>query len=305
MDYDGILAGAPAIYASRLQGMQVWASQTVHKDETSYIPPSKYPLIHNAVLAQCDALDGVKDGVLEDPTKCKFDLNVLACKDSDSAKCLTAPQLEAAAKLYSGPENSITGRQLFPGLQPGSELGWSMLAGPQPMSLATDVYKYLVLNNPNWDYKTLDPDSDFGAAEKAIRESMDATDPNLKPFVQRGGKLLMYHGWSDPGIPPMNTVNYYKSVEAALGDRSKTTNSVRLFMIPGMNHCQGGNGTDKFDGIAALARWVENGKAPDRIEASHQTAGKVDRTRPLCPYPQVAVYKGIGSTDEASNFVCK
>jgi feruloyl esterase len=115
----------------------------------------------------------------------------------------------------------------------------------------------------------------------------------------------MYHGWSDPGIPPMNTVNYYKNVEAALGGASKTTNSVRLFMIPGMNHCQGGNGTDKFDGIAALARWVENGKAPDRIEASHQTAGKVDRTRPLCPYPQVAVYKGIGSTDDTSSFVCK
>jgi feruloyl esterase len=304
MDYDGILAGAPAIYASRLQGMQVWASQTVHKDETSYIPPSKYFLIHDAVLAQCDALDGVKDGVLEDPTKCKFDPKVLACKEGDSATCLTAPQLEAATKLYSGPKNS-TGQQLFPGLQPGSELGWSMLAGPKPMSLATDVYKYLALNNPNWDYKTLNPDSDFQAAEKAIRESMDASDPNLKPFVQHGGKLLMYHGWSDPGIPPVNTVNYYKNVEAALGGVSQTTNSIRLFMIPGMNHCQGGNGTDKFDGIAALARWVENGKAPDRIEASHQTAGKVDRTRPLCPYPQVAVYKGIGNTDEASNFVCK
>jgi feruloyl esterase len=134
---------------------------------------------------------------------------------------------------------------------------------------------------------------------------MDATDPNLQKFVDHGGKLLMYHGWSDPGIPPLNTVDYYKKVVGTLGGASKTTNSIRLFMIPGMNHCQGGDGTDKFDGIAALSQWVENGKAPERIEASHQTAGKVDRTRPLCPYPQVATFKGSGSTDEAANFVCK
>ena len=303
-DYDGILAGAPAIYASRLQGMQVWASQTVHKDDASNIPAAKYPVIHDAVLAQCDALDGVKDGVLENPGKCKFDPKVLLCREGDSPSCLTAPQVEAASKLYGGPKNS-GGRQLFPGLEPGSELGWSMLLGAQPMSLATEVYKYLVLNNPGWDYKTLNPEADFPLAEKAIRESMDATDTNLKPFVDHGGKLLMYHGWSDPGIPPMNTVNYYNGVVGKLGGTSKTSNSVRLFMIPGMNHCQGGNGTDKFDGIGALAEWVEHGHAPDSIPASHQTAGKVDRTRPLCPYPQVAVYKGSGSTEEAANFLCR
>src|SRR5215813_10191728 len=159
-DYDGILAGAPAIYASRLQGMQVWAAQTVHKDEASYIPPAKYPAIHAAVLQQCDAMDGVKDAVLEDPTKCKFDPKVLACKDGDAPSCLTASQVEAATKLYAGPTNTKTDQQLFPGLQPGSELGWNTLAGPQPMSLATDVYKYLVFN-PNWDYKTINPDKDF------------------------------------------------------------------------------------------------------------------------------------------------
>ena len=179
-----------------------------------------------------------------------------------------------------------------------------MLAGPQPMSLATDVYKYLVFNNPNWDYKTINPATDFALAEKAIANSMDATNPNLKPFVDHGAKLIMYHGWSDPGIPPMNTVQYYKNVVDTLGGASKTTSSIRLFMIPGMNHCAGGDGTDKFDGIAALSQWVENNKAPDQIPASHQTAGKVDRTRPLCPYPQVAAYKGSGSTDDAANFVC-
>jgi feruloyl esterase len=303
-DYDGILAGAPAIYASRLQGMQVWASQTVHKGEASYIPPSKYSVIHDAVLQQCDVLDGVKDGVLEDPTKCKFDLKVLACKDTDAPSCLTSPQLEAARKLYAGPVNSKTARPLFPGLEPGSELGWNTLGGPQPMSLASEVYKYLVFNNPNWDYKTIHPEVDFELAEKAIGDSVDAANPNLKPFVDHGGKLIMYHGWSDPGIPPRNTIQYYKKVAGTLGE-SKMKDSIRLFMIPGMNHCQGGPGTDKFDGIAALAQWVEGGKAPDQIPASHQTAGKVDRARPLCAYPSVAVYKGSGSTDDSANFLCK
>jgi feruloyl esterase len=304
-DYDGILAGAPAIYASRLQGMQVWASQVVHKDEASFIPAAKFPAIHNAVLQQCDARDGVKDGVLEDPTKCKFDLKVLACKDGDTASCLTAPQLEAATRLYAGPKNSKTGQALFPGLQPGSELGWNTLAGAQPMSLANELYKYLVFEDANWDYKTINPDTDFARAEKALSKNMDAADPNLKPFVNSGGKLIVYHGWNDPGIPPMNTVEYYKKVTTALGGAAKTADSVRLFMIPGMNHCQGGDGTDRFDGIGALARWVETGKAPEQIIASHQTAGKVDRTRPLCPYPQAATYKGNGDTNDAASFVCK
>jgi feruloyl esterase len=303
-DYDGILAGAPAIYASRLQGMQVWASQTVHQAEASYIPPTKYPVIHDAVLRQCDALDGVKDGVLEDPKKCKFDPKVLACQAGDQPTCLTAPQVEAISKLYKGPRNSKTGQQLFPGLEPGSELGWNTLAGPQPMGLASDVYKYLVFENPNWDYKTINPTTDFPLAEKKLAEGMDAANANLKPFVDRGGKLIMYHGWSDPGIAPMNSVQYYKNVVDALG-ASQARNAVRLFMIPGMNHCQGGSGTDKFDGIGALAQWVEKGKTPEQINASHQTSGKIDRTRPLCPYPQVAAYKGSGSTDEAANFACK
>jgi len=303
-DYDGILAGAPAIYASRLQGTQVWVSQAVHKDEASFIPASMFPAIHKAVLEQCDALDGVKDGVLEDPSKCKFDPKVLACK-ADSALCLTAPQIEAVRQLYQGPRNSKTRQQLFPGLEPGSELGWNSLAGERPMSLANELYKYLVFNDPNWDFRTINPDTDFPRAEKLLADSMDAADPNLKPFVARGGKLIMYHGWSDPGIPPMNTVNYYNNVARQLGGPSKIADSIRLFMIPGMNHCQGGDGTDRFDGIGALSQWVENRKAPAQILASHQTEGKADRTRPLCPYPQTAVYKGAGSTDDAANFSCK
>jgi feruloyl esterase len=162
-----------------------------------------------------------------------------------------------------------------------------------------------VFNNPSWDFKTIKPETDFPLAENALGNDMDATNSNLMPFVEHGGKLIMYHGWSDPGIPPLNTVQYYKKVIDSLGE-AKTSSSVRLFMIPGMNHCRGGDGTDKFDGIATLSQWIENGKAPDQITASHQNAAKkTDRTRPLCPYPQVATYKGSGSTDDAANFSCK
>jgi feruloyl esterase len=304
-DYDGILAGAPAIYATRLQGTQVWSAQVVHKDEASYIPPAKYPLLHGAVLQQCDASDGIKDGVLENPAACKFEAKSLTCKDGDAASCLTAAQAEAAAKLYAGPKDSRTGQPLFPGLARGSELGWATLAGPRPMSLADELYKHLVFENPNWDFKTLNPDTDFARAQKTIGSTLDAIDPNLKPFTDRGGKLLMYHGWSDPGISPFNTVQYYDNVVKTMGGTSKTSNSIRLFMLPGVNHCRGGAGPDTFDGIGALVDWVEKGKAPDQIVASHLTNGKIDRTRPLCPYPQVAAYKGSGSTDEAVNFICR
>ena len=294
-DYDGIIAGAPA----NRTAISLWIAAAVLKDPASYIPPATYSAIHNAVLRQRDALDGVKDGVLENPTQCKFDPKVLLCKEGDAPSCLTAPQVEAARRLYEGPRN------VFPGLEPGSELGWSMLSGPKPMSLAAELYQYLVFKNPNWDYKTFDAAHDVRLAEKQVGETLDATNVNLKPFVDHGGKLLMYHGWSDPGIPPLATVQYYKNVDDTPGGTAKTTNSIRLFMIPGMNHCRGGDGTDIFDGIAALDAWVEEGKTPDRIEASHLTGGKVDRTRPLCPYPQVAVYKGAGSTDDAANFVCR
>lgn len=304
-DYDGIVAGAPASYVTRLQATQIAISQATHKNEASYIPPEKYPLIHNAVLEKCDALDGVKDGVLEDPTRCRFDPKVLECKDgADSAACLTAPQVELARKVYAGLTNSA-GEHLFPGLEPGSELGWQSLSGPQPMSYAIDIYRYFAFNDPKWDYLTFNPDTDLPKAEKAIGGTMNSIDPNLKPFIGRGGKLLQYHGWSDNGIPAESSVNYYKSVLEAMGGTAKVKDSYRLFMVPGMFHCGGGDGTSTFDMVAALDQWVVNRKAPDQISASRVRNGVVDRTRPLCPYPQVAVYTGSGSIDEAANFSCK
>jgi feruloyl esterase len=301
-DYDGIIAGAPA----NRTALALWAAFAVLKDPASYIPAAKYPVIHQAVLAACDLRDGVKDGLIEDPTRCKFDPKVLLCKNGDGPSCLTAPQVEAARKLYSAATNPRTGQELFPSVSPGSELNWGVLAaGPDPSAPIFDHYKYVVFKNPAWDWKTFDFDKGIALAEQPENAAMNATDPNLQPFFAHNGKLLIYHGWADTNIAPLNTIKYYKSVMDTLGGTSKTSNNVRLFMEPGMGHCGGGEGPNVFDKVGTLEQWVEQGKAPEKIIASHSTAGKVDRTRPLCPYPQVSKYKGAGSIDEASNFACQ
>jgi len=297
-DYDGIVAGAPANYTTKLQGSQVWTSAMTHKNEAGYIPPAKYAAIHKAALDQCDALDAVKDGVIEDPTRCKFDPKIIECKGEDGPSCLTAPQVELARRIYAGPG-------FFPGLEPGSEMGWSSLSGPKPMDLAVEVYKYLVFQDPKWDYLTFNPEADVARADKTISSAMNSVDPNLKPLFAHGGKLLQYHGWADPGIAQGSSVNYYKSVLEAMGGKAKVNDGYRLFMVPGMGHCGGGDGTSTFDMVSALDRWVVEGKAPDKIVASKVVNGAAVRTRPLCPYPQVATYKGSGSTDDAANFTCK
>jgi feruloyl esterase len=304
-DYDGIVAGAAASYATRLHATQITISQATHKDEASYIPPEKYPLIHNAVLEKCDALDGVKDGVLEDPTRCRFDPGVLECKDGvDNASCLTKPQVKLARTVYAGLVSG-SGDHLFPGLEPGSELGWNSLSGPRPMTLAIDMYRLFAFNDSKWNYLDFNVDTDLPKAEKLMGATMNSVDPNLKPFFSHGGKLLQYHGWSDNGIPAESSVNYYKSVLEFMGGVASVKDNYRLFMVPGMFHCGGGDGTSTFDMLTALDQWVVNKKAPEQIAASRVKNGVVDRTRPLCPYPQVAVYKGSGSIDEAANFSCK
>jgi len=301
-DYDGIIAGAPA----NRTALALWIAFATLKDPASYIPASKYPLIHNAVIQACDARDGVKDGLLEDPTRCNFDPKVLICKGGDGPSCLTEPQAEAARKIYTAATNPRTGEQLFPSLAPGSELGWAVLGvGPDPSAVIFDQFKYVVFRNPNWDWRTFDFDSDIARSEQPENLVMNATDPNLKPFFAHDGKLLLYHGWSDPNITPLSTIKYYNSVVDTMGGAAKTANNVRLFLEPGMGHCGGGEGPNQFDKVGALEQWVEHHQAPEKIIASHSANGKVDRTRPLCPYPQVAQYKGSGSIDDAQNFVCK
>jgi feruloyl esterase len=304
-DYDGIVAGAPANSWVRLSAQSIWVGQVVHKDEASYIPPSKYPAIHSAVLEACDTLDGVKDGVLENPMRCRFNPKVLECKGPDGPACLTAPQVQAVQEIYAPATNPRTGEEIYPGLMPGSELGWAAMAGPQPNPVSVAYFAYVVFKNQNWDYKTLNLDSDVATAERIDDGTIVATDPDLKPFFARGGKLLQYHGWGDNQIAPLSSVNYYETVVKEMGGVSKVNDSYRLFMIPGMSHCRGGEGLNNFDSISILEQWVEKGKVPEQVTASRVQDGQVVRTRPLCPYPQVAAYKGTGSTDDAKNFVCR
>ena len=303
-DYDGIIAGAPVNYRTHQLAWELWVAQAVHADERSYIPPAKYPVIHAAALSACDARDGVADGLIENPLTCSFDPGVLACKQGDDASCLTPPQVEAARKIYSPAVNPATKQEIFPALQPGSELGWGGLAGPRAAAEAVEFFQYVVFNDPAWDFRTLRFDTAAAQADAVAGGLLNVIDPNLKPFFGRGGKLLLYHGWNDQLVAPVNSINYYSSIAREMGGERAAASSVRLFMMPGTNHCAGGEGPNTFDRMRVIEQWVEHGQAPERIPATHSTNGVVDRTRPLCPYPQVAKYKGSGSIDDAASFVC-
>jgi feruloyl esterase len=303
-DYDGIVAGSPGLNWTGRATQAVWIAQATHKNDASFLPPAKFALIHSAVLQACDSRDGVNDGVLEDPTRCDFDPAELECKGGDEPTCLTKAQVQTARIIYTPYPNQSDRRNIFPGFERGSELGWNTMAGPNPFGLGTDLFKYVVFQDPNWDYKTFNFASDVPRTEKA-GAGMNAMNSDLRAFSGHGGKMIQYHGWADPQIAPGTSVNYYKAVLETMGGATKVRGFYRLFMVPGMAHCGGGDGTSSFDMLAALERWVEKGKAPDQVPASRMRQGKVDRTRPLCPYPQVAQYKGAGSTDDAANFVCK
>jgi feruloyl esterase len=301
-DFDGIIAGAPA----NRTAISLWIAAAVLKNPESYIPPAKYPAIHQAAIDACNMRDGLKDGLIDDPRRCDFDPKVLLCKGADGPSCLTGAQVEAARKVYSPAVNPRTGKQLFSSLVPGTELGWAVQAlGPEPSANIYDQYRYVVFKDPNWDWKTFDFDKDVVRGDSPENLVMNATDPDMSPFFSHGGKLLLYHGWSDPNVPTPNTIKYVDQVVSHLGGPAKASEKVRLFLAPGMGHCGGGEGPNAFDKVGPLERWVEQGKAPDELIASHSSNGKVDRTRPLCPYPQVARYKGAGSIDEAANFVCR
>jgi feruloyl esterase len=306
-DYDGVVVSAAANNWSRLQTWSLSMYEATHKDEARYIPSAKYALIHKAALEQCDAMDGVKDGLIENPKRCRFDPAALACKGTETSGCLTAAQIQAARQIYSDLVNPRTKSQIFPGLEPGSELGWGALAdGPEPSLYVRETFKYLVFKDPQWDYRTrpVDYDADATRAEQLDHGVVSATNADLRPFFARGGKMILYHGWTDPLISPEDAVNYYKRVQDTVG-AANLRRSMRLYMVPGMNHCRGGEGPDDFDMQPVMEQWLEKQTAPESVIASKINNGKVERTRPLCPYPQVAVWKGAGSIDDAANFVCK
>ena len=275
----------------------------MNREPAAVIPPSKYPMMHAAVLNKCDAIDGVKDGVIEDPARCAFDFATLTCPAEDRADCLTKPQVESAKAMASPITDKKSGAVLHPGrYYPGSELGWGGVGGPAPSGESHEGMKKIVFT-ANWDYHTMRVPDDVELAVKADKGLLYGGDPDLKRFFGRGGKLLMYHGWADPLVTPDTSLIMYKRINEAVGPAA--ANSLALFMVPGMGHCQGGPGTDVFDKVTAIDQWVESGTKPQSIPASHMTGGVADRTRPLCAYPATAHYIGSGSTDDAKNFRCQ
>jgi feruloyl esterase len=304
-DFDGIIAGAAANPKTHLDAWRMVMSQAMLKDTTTLIPPSKYAVIHQAVLNACDALDGVRDGLIENPQLCHFNPETLRCKGPDGPDCLTAPQVESARVAMSPLKDPKTGAEIFPGFEPGNELGWGrLLGGPEPYETAVDTYRYVIFQNPDWNWRTFSLERDLAQGDRVTQGTLAAVDPNLTRFAGRGGKLLMYHGWADQDIAPRASVNFYLRTGEATQAPASNADWVRLFMVPGMQHCSGGEGPNTFDVVGALESWIERGRAPASMLASHSTQGRIDRTRPLCPYPQVAKYSGTGSIDAAGSFAC-
>jgi feruloyl esterase len=302
-DFDAVVAGAPAVDWMHLHAGRIAFHQAVHRSPDHRVPPPKYPLIRQAVLNACDALDGVKDGVLESPRACRFDPQALACTGADGPACLTPPQVAAARAFYEPVRHPATGEIVMHGLERGTELSWDTLGGAQPIGNAVEAFKFVVHKDRDWDWRRFNLAADLAAAEAADRGVLASADADLRPFFERGGKLLMYHGWSDPQIPPGNTVAFFNRIVELAGPGS-VGRSVQLFMVPGMNHCRGGVGTDRFNPVAAIEQWMLTASAPGRLMASRVVDGKVDRTRPLCAYGTVARWDGVGDTDEAASFAC-
>jgi feruloyl esterase len=231
-DFDGIVAGAAANPKTHLDAWRIWIAQAMFKDQASAIPPSMFPMIHQAVLGACDALDGLKDGLIDDPTRCQFDPNTIECKGADASSCLTPAQVQTAKVIMSPVRDRRTGAEISPGFEAGTELAWAaMLRGPEPLEIALDQFKYIIFGKPNWDWRTFDLERDVALADKTAHGTLSSISPDLSAFAGRGGKLLMYHGWSDPGVPPRASVNYYANVLAATA--APSDNASALCVPPG------------------------------------------------------------------------
>jgi len=306
-DFDGIIAGAPAFdWTGNMMGDN-WNTQAL---QIASIPVNKVALLAKVVLAECDAKDGLRDDLISDPRRCRFNPAELQCRANDSPNCLTPEEVQVLRMIYAGPVNS-EGKRLYPPVPHGHEDGadgWPMwitgdgMAPPVGATFQDQFLRYFIFG-PNYDSLTFDFDTDPPLLAPT-GEFINATNSDLSAFETSGGKLIMWQGWADPALTPLRTVGYYEEVVEVLGE--DTDQFFRLFMAPGVHHCSGtGPGPNTFDLLTTLENWVEGGMAPDRIIASHRIGEVVDRTRPLCPYPLEAQYVGEGSIDDAANFVCK
>jgi len=306
-DFDGILVGAPVLNFS---GTMIAYAQYQKALAAAPLNADAIKTVAEAVTAKCDAIDGVRDGVIDDPRRCTFtpSADIPQCSgDSSGSGCLTSAQIHTVEAIYSPVQSK--GATVFPGWALGAEVGWiPWFVSPNggrsiQWNFGETALKNMAFGrpNPNYDWLTFDPNTDLDKIE-AFHRLIDATDPDLSRFEARGGKIVSYVGWADPALNPIMTVGYYENVTKTMGARTEAF--YRMFMVPGMGHCSGGVGTSTFDAFTPLVKWVEKGTAPATIPASRLVNGNVVRTRPLCPYPQTAVYKGSGSTDDSANFSC-
>lgn len=308
-DFDGIAVGAPVLDWT---GTMIAGTRNAQALKANPFPPSKLPLLAERVYAQCDAKDGLKDGLIDDPRNCHFDpaRDLPRCETgADKADCFTSGEISSLQTIYS--DTVSQGKRIFPGWPVGGESGrggwdpWMVHSGGPSLdvSFAEGFFRYIAFPKPDpqYDLSQFNLEKDLPRLETAA-SIINATDPDLTRFQQHGGKILMYFGWADPALNPLTGIEYYEKVMERMG--AGTTGFFRLFMVPGMFHCGGGVGPDTFDKMTPLAEWVDHGTAPGRIVASRSVNGAVARTRPLCPYPEVARYNGSGSIDDAANFTC-
>ena len=324
-DYDGILAGAPANAWSSMLGAGVMVVQTRQSDPRAYFSDLKLPAIQKASLAACDNLDGVIDGIVNDPAKCHFDSQILLCKGEETSDCLTQPQIATLNSIYNGIHDT-SAKISYPGFTQGDEMGWrEWVIGQDPTSASglhyiDNYFRYIVTGDPKWSALTADPEASLRQSREKGAADLDATDADLSRFSSHGGKLILYHGWNDQAISPWNTVDYYNNVQQKMGD---TGSFLRLYMAPGVEHCAGGPGPSFFGQFGlqtakgptyglfdSLVNWVEKGSPEDDITATKYGQGengapKVVMTRPLCAFPKVAKYSGTGDTNDAANFTCQ
>jgi feruloyl esterase len=330
-DFDGVIAGAPGSNRVRLNAGFLWQFLSNHQpgdNAAPIVPASKLPIVTRAVVAACDASDGVTDGVVDDPRACRFDPDVLQCS-GDRTDCLTAAQVAALRKMYQGARNPRTGAQVYPGWPVSSEAltvspqgnpqsGWHMYWGNTEPTRAA-FWRHWVFADAKWDWWSFDFDRHLALADEGVGRLIDQVNPDISAFKARGGKAIVYQGWQDPVVNALDTIDYYEQVRTRQGSQQEVDRFFRLFLVPGMGHCAGGTGATHFgnqnapspvvdaghDLLSALDAWVEQGTAPSRIVASRVVNGATVRTRPLCPYPAKAVYKGTGSIDDATSFECR
>ena len=298
-DYDGISAGAPANNWIPLMAYATRVQQVLTDPANGFKGPELVGL-KNATIAACDAKDGITDRVVEDPRSCSVDPSRLQCATGQSTSCLTPRQVDAVRSLYAGV--SAGGKVLMPGPTPGGEPLWGAFT-PNAFPIGANYFRDLIVKDQAWDIATFDAERDIPRAMADDVGEFMTMKADLREFFARGGRLLLWHGWTDAMIPARNTVEYYESALAASGPDAG--NAMRLFMLPGVDHCGGGEGPSDFDALGAIDAWVENGKAPERLVVRRPLKGGAMRSRPVCAYPQTAHYKGTGSTNDQRSFECR